>query len=113
MPDEPIADLAGLDWEELAHEELVQQARAFDATGPADSAGRRAGLAAIFARHHRIVLAYCGGLPQNPHAAADAAAETFAAIYYAALRPEEAVNPRKTNLAIPARARMVEQWKSP
>lgn len=37
----------------------------------------RAAFAEIFARHHQKVLAYCSGRLQDPHAAADAAAETF------------------------------------
>jgi RNA polymerase sigma factor (sigma-70 family) len=59
-------------WEELPDRELVDQA--LHADSPAD---RESAFGTIFARHHRGVLAFCGGHLQNPHSAADVAAQTF------------------------------------
>lgn len=59
-------------WAELPDRELVDSA--LHAESMAD---RRSAFGVIFARHHRGVLAYCGGRLQDPHAAADAAAQTF------------------------------------
>src|SRR5712691_328125 len=65
-----------IEWENLAHSELVD--RALNADSQAD---RESAFSAIFPRHHHSVLAFCGGRLQAPHRAADAAAETFIAAF--------------------------------
>ncbi|MDG4856943.1 sigma-70 family RNA polymerase sigma factor [Streptomyces sp. T-3] len=60
------------EWEERPDHELVD--KALHAETPTE---RSSAFGAVFARHHRRVLAYCSGRLQDPHAAADAAAQTF------------------------------------
>lgn len=62
----------GLWWEHRSDSELVDQA-----LNAESQAERESAYSAIFARHHRGVLAFCGGTLQDPHRAADAAAQTF------------------------------------
>jgi RNA polymerase sigma factor (sigma-70 family) len=59
--------------DEAPDAELVSKALSADRASE-----REAAFAAIFTRYHRRVLAFCGGRLQDPHAAKDAAAETFA-----------------------------------
>ncbi|GGR87304.1 hypothetical protein GCM10010252_27560 [Streptomyces aureoverticillatus] len=92
-------------WEDLPDRELVEEALHAE-----DMADRRSAFAAVFARHHRGVLAYCGGLLQDPHSAADAAAQTFTEAFTDLAALKEADKLRGWLLGI-ARNQCRKEWK--
>lgn len=96
---------AEVNWAERPDRELVGQA-----LHAGSAAVREAAFSAIFARYHRVILAYCGGMLQDPHAAADAAAQTFTEAFTSLASLQEPRKLRGWLLGI-ARNRCRAEWE--